>query len=217
MYDAVVQAGYMHHAELVATLAAWARKQPKPLRILDLGCGDAWLATHAFRDASIEQYRGVDVSDAAIAWARENLAIWQGRAEVVEGNLAEFLRSQSDASANTLLASYLIHHFLSDAKIALIADCHRVLASGGAFLWIDAVRKNDESRDDYVRHLTNVIQRDWIVLTEDQRTRVSSHVRESDFPETGRWMREQAEAAGFRLVDTILQGEFFAGWEFGKV
>jgi hypothetical protein len=39
MYDGVVEANYMHHAELVATLANWARKQPDPLRVVDLGCG----------------------------------------------------------------------------------------------------------------------------------------------------------------------------------
>jgi ubiquinone/menaquinone biosynthesis C-methylase UbiE len=216
MYDAVVQAGYMHHGELVAILANWARNQSKPLRIVDLGCGDAWLATHAFRDVNVEHYRGVDVSDAAIDWARENLAIWPGRTEIVEGNLADFLRSQPVTSANTLLASYSIHHFLSDAKIALIADCWRVLVAGGTFLWIDAVRKDEESRDAYVKRLASVIQRDWTVLTEGQRTRVSTHVRESDFPETATWMHEQVQVAGFGVAEKIFQGDFFAGWEFVK-
>src|SRR5262245_1143056 len=146
MYDAVIQADYMKHAELVVTLAVWARKQNAPLRIVDLGCGDAWLATHAFRDADVESYHGVDVSDSAVERAREHTAIWPGRAEVVAGNLADFLRSQPDASDNVVLASYSIHHFSSEAKIALIAECHRVLDSGGTFLWIDAVRNDDESR-----------------------------------------------------------------------
>ena len=83
MYDAVVQADYMHHNELAATLADWARKQTEPLRIVDLGCGDAWLATHAFREANVAQYRGVDVSDSAVERAREHVTIWPGRAEVV--------------------------------------------------------------------------------------------------------------------------------------
>jgi hypothetical protein len=59
MYDAVIQADYMAHAELVATLAKWASEQSESLSIVDLGCGDAWLATHAFRDANITQYRGL--------------------------------------------------------------------------------------------------------------------------------------------------------------
>ena len=216
MYDAVIQADYMKHAELVATLADWARKQAKALRVVDLGCGDAWLATHAFRNANVESYHGVDVSDSAVERARDNTAIWLGRAAVVAGNLAEFLHSQPDGSANVVLASYSIHHFSSDAKIALIADCRRILSPGGTFLWIDAVRDDDESRDDYITRLTNVMQHDWTKLTDDQRTRACTHVRESDFPETGRWMRDHAAAAGFRPADTILESEFFDGWAFTK-
>jgi ubiquinone/menaquinone biosynthesis C-methylase UbiE len=216
MYDAVVQADYMAHAELVDTLADWARKQPQPLRIIDLGCGDAWLATHAFRDANVEKYLGVDVSDSAAELAREHIAIWQGRAEVAAGNLANFLHDVPDASANVVLASYSIHHFLSDAKIALITDCRRVLAPGGAFLWIDAVRRDDESRDAYINRLTHVMQNDWTALTPDQRAGACTHVRESDFPETGRWMLDHVAAAGFQTAATVLHNEFFGGWAFTK-
>lgn len=216
MYDAVIQADYMLHNELVATLADWARKQTTPLRIIDLGCGDAWLASHAFRDANVESYHGVDVSDSAVERARHNTAIWKGRADVTAGNLADFLHSQPDDSANVVLASYSIHHFSSDAKIALLAECRRVLAPSGTFLWIDAVRNDDESRDAYIARLTNVMQYDWTALNEHQRNKACTHVRTSDFPETGRWMRDHVAAAGFRLADTILENQFFDGWAFVK-
>jgi ubiquinone/menaquinone biosynthesis C-methylase UbiE len=217
MYDAVVQAGYMRHAELVATLADWARKQTAPLRIVDLGCGDSWLATHAFREANVAQYRGVDVSDSAVERARKHVAIWPGGAEVTAGNLADFLRHVPEDSANVVLASYSLHHFSSDAKISLIAECRRVLVPGGTFVWIDAARNDDESRDAYIDRLTHVMQRDWTALPADQRTKACAHVRESDFPETGRWMLEQVQSAGFRLANTILDDEFFDGWAFTKV
>src|SRR5262245_7522444 len=150
MYDAVIEANYMHHVELAARLGEWARQQTVLLRIIDLGCGNAWMATHAFRDAKVESYRGVDVSEASVVDANHNVAIWQGRAEVVAGNLADFLREQADGSATVVLASYSIHHFSTEAKIALIAECRRVLAPGGAFIWIDAVRNDGESRDAYI-------------------------------------------------------------------
>ncbi len=53
-------------------------------------------------------------------------------------------------------------------------------------------------------------------MTEDQRARACAHVRESDFPETGSWMREHVQHAGFRLVDTLLKADFFDGWVFVK-
>ncbi len=216
MYEAVVQAGYMRHAELVATLADWAQKQPDPLRIVDLGCGDAWLATHAFRDANVAEYRGIDVSDSAVERAREHVAIWPGRADVAAGNLADFLRHVPAASANVVLASYSLHHFSSDAKIALIAECRRVLLAGGTFVWIDAVRHDDESRNAYINRLTHVMRHDWTALTPDQRARACTHVRESDYPETGRWMIDQVESAGFERTETLLANEFFDGWAFTK-
>ncbi len=79
MYDAVVRADYMRHAELAAGLAEWAAAYGRPLSIVDLGCSDAWLATHAFRNANVEHYLGVDLAESSIERARENLAIWPGR------------------------------------------------------------------------------------------------------------------------------------------
>ncbi len=167
MYQAVVDADYMHHAEIVATLAAWTQKQKEPLHIIDLGCGNSWLATKSFASANVASYHGVDVSDSASTLAQENIAIWPGRAKVVAGNLADFLRAQPNASANLILASYSIHHFATNAKVDLINECRRVLAPGGTFIWIDAVRRNDESHGDYIARLTQVMHNDWSALTPD--------------------------------------------------
>lgn len=216
MYNAVVQADYMSHAELTAKLAAWARQQVEPLQVVDLGCGDAWVATTAFRDANVAQYDGVDVSDSAAELARAHLAIWHGRADVTPGNLADFLHQLPVGSANTILASYSLHHFLSDAKSAIIADCYRVLVHGGTFFWIDPVCREGESRDGYVSRLTDVMRREWSALTPGERDKACTHVLTSDFPETADWMLEHVEAAGFRLPTSILHNEFFDGWAFVK-
>ena len=80
----------------------------------------------------------------------------------------------------------------------LIGEIRRLLAPGGAFLWIDAVRDDGESRDTYIDRLTHSMSNDWTGLTVDQRERGVNHVRTSDFPETKSWMLEHVEAAGFR-------------------
>jgi ubiquinone/menaquinone biosynthesis C-methylase UbiE len=216
MYDTIVEADYMHHAELVATLSAWAQQQTQPLRIVDVGCGDSWVATHAFRDTEVAEYHGIDISEASIDDARKRITIWSDRATVVAGNLAKFLHGRPSESADVILASYSLHHFLTDAKIALIAECRRVLAPGGTLIWIDAVRNDNESRDAYIDRLTHTTQHNWTALTEDERTRACTHVRESDFPETAAWMRQHIEAAGFKQIRTILSHDFFRGWAFTK-
>jgi len=217
MYDAVVQADYMAHKEIVAALSDWARRQAVPLLIVDLGCGDSWLATHAFKDANVAQYRGVDVSDSAAMLARDRVAaIWPDRAEVSDGNLADYLRNQPDGSANVVLASYSLHHFLSDAKTVLIAECHRILAPGGSFFWIDPVCREGESRDAYIDRLTGVMESAWPALTREQCVRACTHVRESDYPETKRWMYEHIGSAGFTVAGAILDTDLFGGWAFTR-
>jgi ubiquinone/menaquinone biosynthesis C-methylase UbiE len=216
MYDAVVRHDYMWHAELGAALSAWATKFARPLRIVDLGCSDASLVTSGFRAANVEHYLGVDLAESSIERARGNLAIWPGRFDLVCGNLADVLATLPDASANVVLASYSLHHFSADDKLKLIGEVWRLLEPGGAFLWIDAVRNDDESRDAYIDRVTQSISDDWVGLTVEQRRRGVEHVRASDFPETKSWMLEHVEAVGFRPGGTLLQVDFFDGWVFVK-
>ena len=216
MYDTVVRADYMCHAEIDTALTRWGAEQTKPLRIIDLGCGDSGMATAAWSAANVASYRGVDVSEASIERAREHVQIWQGRAEVSAGNLADFVHSLATGSANVVLASYTIHHFSTEAKVSLIVDIHRVLARDGSFIWIDAVRNDGESRDAYIARLIHEMERDWMALTNDQRAAACTHVRESDFPEPRGWMLKQVAAAGFKTSETILQNKFFDGWVFTK-
>lgn len=216
MYDAVVQHDYMRHAELAKALGKWAAAFGRPLRIVDLGCGDAGLATSGFRTADVEHYLGVDLSQSSVERARGNLAIWPGRAEIVCGNLAETLHALHAASANTVLASYSLHHFSTDDKLKLVGEVRRLLVPGGAFIWIDAVRDDDESRDAYVARLTQVMAEDWMGLTPEQRRRGVEHVRASDYPETKSWTLSHVEQAGFRPAATLLEDEFFDGWVFSK-
>lgn len=215
MYNAVVEADYMHHQELAAALAAWAAAQPAPLRIVDLGCGDAWLAAHAWRDANVAHYLGVDMSEASVANARQRLAtLWPGRAEVVGGELAATLRGLPDASADAVLASYSVHHLATDGKRALLEDVRRVLVPGGTLLWIDAARRDDEPRDAYIARLTHAVEHDWTAMAPVERDKACAHIRESDFPETISWMRTAPEQAGLRLEEQFLDAEFFAALRF---
>lgn len=216
MYDAVVRHDYMRHTELASSLWAWAKQFGAPLRIVDLGCSDAWLATSGFRNARVAHYLGVDLAESSIERARGRLAVWTGRFELVCGNLADALGRAADASANAVLASYSLHHFATDAKLCIIDQIRRLLIPGGAFLWIDAVRDDGESRDAYIDRLTRSMQHDWVGLTEEQRGRGVEHVRASDFPETRSWMLAHVEATGFRPGGTLLEDEYFAGWVFIK-
>lgn len=216
MYETIVRAGYMRHAELAAALGEWAAAYGRPLRLVDLGCSDARLATQTFRNMQVEHYLGVDLAESSIERARSNLAIWPAQFELVCGNLAEVLAERPPASANVVLASYSLHHFSTDDKLTLIDEIYRLLEAGGAFIWIDAVRNDAENRDQYIDRLTHAMSNDWTALTLEQRERGVAHVWASDFPETKSWMLDHVEAAGFRPSATFLEDKFFDGWAFLK-
>ena len=196
MYDAVVAGNYMHHAELIAALAAWAKEFGRPLRIVDVGCGDASLAAKSFAAASIEHYLGVDIAESSIEQARATTAAWNGRVELICGNLFDSLHSMAAGSANVVLASYSLHHFSTTNKVKLLREIGRVLEPGGSLFWIDAVRDEGESRDEFVNRLAGEIKRDWTLLSVEERQRAAEHVLTSDFPETEGWMMEATTAAG---------------------
>jgi ubiquinone/menaquinone biosynthesis C-methylase UbiE len=216
LYDAVVRHDYMRHAELSRAMAAWAESFGRPLRVVDLGCGDAGLATSGFANANVEHYLGVDLSESSTERARGRLAIWPGRAEVACGDLAETLHRLPDDSANVALASYSLHHFSTTDKRTLIREVWRLLEPGGALLWIDIVRNEDESRQEYIDRITAAMLHEWVGLTVEQRQTAVDHVRQSDFPEQASWMLEQTRAAGFSVGDTLFQDEFYAAWAFMK-
>jgi ubiquinone/menaquinone biosynthesis C-methylase UbiE len=216
MYDAVVRHDYMRHAELARALAAWANSFGLPLRIVDLGCGDAELAASAFKKANIEHYFGIDLAESSIERARARVAIWPGRADLASGNLAETLHRLPNQSANVALASYSLHHFSTNDKLTLINDIHRLLEPSGAFLWIDIVRNDNESRQEYIDRITHAMTHDWVGLAPEQRQLGVNHVRQSDFPETRSWMLEHVQSAGFHVGDTLLKDEFFTDWSFIK-
>lgn len=217
MYDAVVAGNYMHHAELIAALAAWAQEFGRPLRIVDLGCGDARLAAKSFADAQVEHYVGVDLADSSIEQARRSTAAWQGRVELICGNLFDALHGMADGSANVVLASYSLHHFSTADKVRLLGEIRRVLEPRGALLWIDAVRDEGESRDAFVNGLAGEIKRDWTLLSVEERERAAEHVLTSDFPETEGWMMRETTATGFESGGRLLDGELFQGWAYRKL
>ncbi len=216
LYETVIRHNYMRHQELVDGLATIISQSNNSRSIIDLGCGDAWLASHAFRNASLERYLAVDLSESAVERAKKNTAIWGQRANISCGNLAEFVANQPAQSANLVLASNSLHHFSSDAKATIIEHCFRILSTGGTFCWIDPVRNEEESRETYLRRLTDIMMHDWTALTEDGRKRATAHVWESDFPETESTMLQFSEQAGFKPNGRFLQDDLFGAWQFTK-
>jgi ubiquinone/menaquinone biosynthesis C-methylase UbiE len=215
LYETVIRHDYMRHKELAYSLGEIAGAIGS-LTIVDLGCGDAWLASQAFGKFHPERYSAVDLSGSAVERARVHVASWGDRVRITCGNLAEFLTSVPSQSANLVLASNSLHHFQSEQKATIVRDCFRILHRGGLLCWADPVLNPGESRDGYLGRLTKVMQFDWTALNADQLQRATEHVLSSDFPETEAWMLEQATKTGFKFAGRFLQDDLFGAWKFVK-
>jgi SAM-dependent methyltransferase len=99
---------------------------PAGRAILDLGCGRGEFL-EALRKAGIPG-RGVESNAAAVAACRAS------GLDVVEGDLIEFMESVPGASLGGLFAAQVAEHLPPPVLQALLAQAHRVLASGGLLI-----------------------------------------------------------------------------------
>ena len=100
--------------------------------VVEFGCGTGRLAAELLRDHLPEsaRYRGYDLSSTMVELARQRLAVFGDRAEVVRSG-GEMRLPMAGGSCDRFLSTY-VADLLPDAEIeALFAEAHRVLAPRG--------------------------------------------------------------------------------------
>lgn len=107
-------------------LGAW--KPSREARAIDLACGSGELL-YALRRAGVRALRGVDADATSV-----ELATKFGGAQVEQGDVVAYLRSQPDASADFVSAMNLLEHLDKDGVYDVFAEVRRVLAPGGHFV-----------------------------------------------------------------------------------
>jgi SAM-dependent methyltransferase len=153
------------------------RHFPSDARLLDIGCGNAWLGDH------FEDYTGVDVSPEAVEAARA-----RGR----EVTLADVDRPLpfADESFDGIVLKDVLEH-VGD-PVGLVLEAHRVLRPGGRTF----ASSPDAQRwvwDDYT-HRRPFTRKSFRLLFEDQGFEVEGLGYESVMPGTGivsGWTRQK--------------------------
>jgi ubiquinone/menaquinone biosynthesis C-methylase UbiE len=99
--------------------------------LLDLGCGNGFIAEHIRPHLAAGHIVGLDIAPGILAAARARLAGVVTPCEWVEGT-ADDLSAFGDATFDRVMATYMLHYVRDIA--ACVAEARRVLRPGGCFL-----------------------------------------------------------------------------------
>jgi SAM-dependent methyltransferase len=211
LYQKVLTYNYMKHQEIYDVLhhfliGNWQQQ----FNVLDLGCGDASFITKALQNTAVSYYLGLDLSEIAIAIARQNLQVIPCTQEFIQGDFLKvipLLVKEPKNKFEIVLTSFAFHHLKLEEKDHLLSQIKQLLLPGGMFILIDFVAQEGESREIYIhRYLQNVRQQ-WQKLTDAETALVSQHMLESDYPETQATLELLAFKNRFQRVESLYQDE----------
>lgn len=214
VYRKVVENNLMFHREAYGLLeATLASLGSGPLRLLDLGCGDASNIAALLPRLPVVRYDGVDISPQALAIAETSLTGTGCAFGLHEADFASALSGWRDP-VDVIWIGQSLHHFRAPEKRAILRDAHRLLAAGrGGTLVIWEPTLNDgEDRDGWCDRFA----RDrpaWAPLEDAEFDSMASHVRASDHPETSSDWLAMGREAGFAHAEELV----VSAWALARV
>ncbi|MBM3550285.1 MAG: class I SAM-dependent methyltransferase [Alphaproteobacteria bacterium] len=199
-YEKVVVKDFMFHAALGDEVERALRGQFQggDFSLLDLGCGDAHVFAPILRRIPPSSYKGIDLSETALARAAENLKSLPCPVQLAHSDMLSAL--SDGVSYDVLHSSFVLHHLSTENKAEFFRRASRALAPGGVLLLVDTMREEDESREDYLKHYFDWIEKDWTGLSRAEKDAVYEHISSSDFPEPLSLLERQARAAGLKRL-----------------
>src|ERR1700724_2245126 len=194
----VVAANYMHHMDIRAHIERVLRAQfaGRPFSFLDLGCGDAATLAPLLASMAVQRYKGVDLSESALALAAENLKFLSCPVELVCRDILAALAADS-ALYDVVYTSFALHHLSTEQK----AEFFRRVAQR-------LEKEEDESLPVYLRRYCDWLRSDWSALDAEEKASACDHILNNDRPETFSVLRALAQAAG--LGDAVAVARY--GW-----
>jgi ubiquinone/menaquinone biosynthesis C-methylase UbiE len=111
---------------------------PNPKRIMDLGCGNGFLAEillKTFPDASAIL---LDHSEPMVQAARKNMNEYSNRCEIIHADFSNSIKEFAEPnSINCIVSGFAIHHLTHEKKKELYREIYNLLVNGGIFINIE--------------------------------------------------------------------------------
>lgn len=206
VYEKLLIHDYMDHRAFFTRLQAEVQDRfPRPLAILDLGCGDLTPVLPMLAALPLARYVGVDESDVALAIAQRRLDELGLSGRLVEGDLLAALVEIS-GPFDLILASFALHHLPNPAdKLLTLKRAGRLLSADGFFALIDVFSAEAEPREIYVERWIENAKRRYRALQPGEKAMLFDHVRARDFPLSLDAWRAAGLEAGLPHVDMLLE------------
>jgi len=186
--------------------------------VLDLGCGDGWMARECLKSSRVSRYVGIDTSADAIARVRACPPAGSepdnARIDLFCEDVFTALPALPAGEFDLVLSSHCLHHFARRQKQDLLRQIRRVLTPDGGFIWTDLARDSQQTRDNYLKSLVHVMRQSWPALCSEEVEEAVAHVSGSDFPEEEQWMLDTARECRLSLARRLLRDEFYGSWAF---
>lgn len=202
-YRKILKGNYMSHVEAYAVLGEVLKTEAEvPFNFLDLACGDAYYSSRALEDTQVSSYTGIDLSEAALEKARNELMMLNCEKELMIGDLGEFHNLISEPYRVVWLGLSL-HHFDTEGKEKIMKRVCERLTDDGIFLIYEPVFLDGEDRAGYNVRIKNIIESTWTGLDTDETEFLLEHVRETELPERVETWIELGKQAGFSMGENL--------------
>lgn len=215
-YATVIRENYMRHADIIRYIRAWNEgAQVQARRVLEIGCGDAFVVSNVAGSLGIETYHGIDLSGNVLQTARHNLKPTVRDIILTQGDIREEVRHLRGAY-DLIVAGYVLHHLRTREKRAMLLTLRSLLAPGGIFLLYDLTTWEGESRETCLHRALDFYDETWTALSPDELQHIREHVLKYDYPEPLETWTDLAAACGFRSVAAgyLDDAELFAIMQF---
>jgi SAM-dependent methyltransferase len=193
-YRKVVEENYFFHHEACATLhRVLVEEVASPFRFLDVACGDASATAPALAGTKVSHYRGIDLSEAALALARQALNALPCPVTLERRDFVNALHDRS-LSADVAWIGLSLHHLRTAEKLRTMSDLRLIVGETGKLLIYEPSGPDGDTRTAWLKRWDR--QRPaWRALTPEEWRAMRDHSHANDFPETHiTWLRLGFEA-----------------------
>jgi hypothetical protein len=204
LYRILVDQNYLYHREVYGLLRrVLLDEAPRPFRFLDLACGDASAVVSALEGTPIAHYHGIDLSEAALALAAENLGVLECPVSLEQRDFAAAVRDWPDAE-DVVWIGLSLHHLPTAEKLEVMRGVRRIVGERGLFLIYEDAMPDGESREAWLARWDAQRPR-WTAYDETGWAAITGHVHAEDFPESDSGWRELGHEAGFGRVEELFR------------